>query len=342
MRNRTRGVPRGVAVVLAAAWLLAAAGCGVLKRNAVEGDHLVAVVMEGSHAGVIEPLLTRALERPLFTPQPETRFTLRRVPDDSIAEVARWQNIILVGALDSPDPASERVRRMLKGDVLAGVESGEYNVFRKRDVWARGQTVIVLVAATRAKLAAWVDTSGGEIYRLLSEDRDERMRRHLYGSHEPVALSDSLQKAHGWRLRIAHDYGLVASSRSPEYIRLRRRFPDRFITVAWRIGGPEEVTADTLLAWRNRIGRRFADPVRVNPVLLDIRTTTFNGLPAVEAHGLWETLGSLGGGPFVAYLFHSKGTLYLLDGAVFAPDRPKELFIRQLEVILHNFEPAAG
>jgi hypothetical protein len=99
------------------------------------------------------------------------------------------------------------------------------------------------------------------------------------------------------------------------------------------------VEADTLIAWRDRLGAHFADTVRVNPLELASRRVTLAGREAVKVTGLWETAGPLGGGPFVAYLLHDQGTLYLLDGQVYAPDRAKEPYIRQFEVILKTFQP---
>lgn len=325
---------------LLAAALLLTAGCGVLKRNATEGDSQLAVAVEGSFAPVVKPMIRQALERTIYTPQDERRFYTTFVTEDSLGPVSRWQNVLLVGALDSDDQISQRIQRMLSGDVLQGVRDGKFNVFRQKDVWARGQTVVVLVAPTRGELVDWIEKHGDELYNLFAEARDARMKKQMYSTMEQTELADSLQKAHGWTLRIPHDYGVVASEHAPyEFVRLRRFFPDRLITISWREGTMDDINVDTLVAWRNALGKAFADSQRVNTDMLQSRDVTLDGHDALEVHGLWETYGALGGGPFVAYLLYDNGYLYLLDGEVFAPDRAKEMYIRQLEVILQTFTP---
>ncbi|MDP8205822.1 MAG: DUF4837 family protein [Candidatus Electryonea clarkiae] len=313
-------------------------GCGGFKPGAVEGDKSVAVITEGSHAEIIRTLLTKTLEREILTPQPEKHFELFFGGDDSLSSYSLWSNVILAGALDSDDKVSARLGDMLKGESLEGVSQELYFIFRKQNLWARGQTVIFLVAATRADLALWIENNGDELYKILSDDRNERMKKTLFAHKEQKKLADSLRTAHGWSFRIQHDYQLVTSQRSPNIIRLRRRLPDRYLTVAWRIGDPKEVCIDSLIAWRNSIGKKFADPSKINKNYIKVTESSISDVPAVRVEGLWETIGNLGGGPFVSYIFHSGGTLYFIEGAVFAPDREKELFVRQLDIILNTFE----
>lgn len=300
---------------------------------------MLGVVVEGPQAGFLEPLVTAALERVLWTPREEYRFYLEFVDEDSLTRISRWQNVLLIGALDSNDRVSERVKRMLSEETAAKVGEGEYRIFRRRDIWARGQTVVVLVAPTTEELAEWLRDNADVLYTLFKEDRDERMKKQLYARLEQKEMSDSLREEHGWRLRVPSDFGIVASSSSPGYVRFRRMYPDRFMTVAWREGGPEDITLDGFVQWRNELGLLFADPCRTASNDLNSKIVRLGEYEVLEVHGLWETIGPLGGGPFVGYLMHHQGSLYLLDGLVFAPDRPKEMYIRQFEVILSTFEP---
>lgn len=182
--------------------------------------------------------------------------------------------------------------------------------------------------------------NGDDLFRTFSEIRDQRTMKQMFSMMEQKELEDSLRQAFGWSIRIQHDYRLVTVSKSPSYVRLRRILPDRILTIAWRIGSPEEVVADTLVAWKNRLGAGFADPVRMNEKYITPFQTSINGIQAVGVYGLWETISSLGGGPSITYLLYSDGTLYLLDGQVFAPDREKEPFIRQLRLICSTFQPS--
>ena len=221
-------------------WIAIAAlmlGCGTIKREAMEADTQLAVIAEGDINLEVQPILRKQMERPILTPQEEYRFDLSFAPDDSLKSYSRWQQVLLVGTLDSDDAVSKRIAKTLKGEVLAGVQSGEYTIFRKTDLWAKGQTVVFLVAQTKSSLIRWLQQNEHELYSVFSADRDARMKKQMFAMLEQKALADSLQKEHGWEMRLQHDYVEVASNRSPNFVRLRRMYPDRFLTVAWRIAG---------------------------------------------------------------------------------------------------------
>ncbi len=323
------------AAMLLAGWV----GCDLFKQNANEGDALLGVAVEGPVAERMEPRLRSALTRILHTPQAEQRFYLTFVAESELADVNRWQQVLLVGTLDGNDQISARVKRMLPDELKQAVRQGERRMFSQQDLWVRGQTVIVLVAPTLEELEHYLLERGDEVYRAFASDRRARMKKHLYSRLEQEEVADSLTRAHGWHLRIPHDYALAGASRAPNYVRLRRLYPDRFLTVAWRISDGDSLSLETLLAWRDELGRTYPDTARTTTVELDTQWVELGGRTALAAHGLWETVGPLGGGPFVSYLLQQGGTIYLLDGKVFAPDRAKEPYIRQLEVILNTFDP---
>ncbi|MBZ0264796.1 DUF4837 family protein [bacterium] len=314
-------------------------GCSSLKKRATEGDSMLAVIVKGNHSAVVKPILETSLAKPVFTPQPEPRFILQYGGKDSLQMVSKWQNVLVLGALDADDEVTEWVTGLLSEDVLGNISQQGQSIIRRDDLWSSGQTVIFVVGSTRVKLASWLANNGEELYKMFADARYERMKKQIYSQYEREELADSLQEEHGWHLRIQHDYAVAASERSPHYIRLRRFLPDRFVTIAWKPGEQEEVSGKTLIEWRNQIGLTYADPSKLVDEYLQMKETTLNGMPAIQAYALWETIGPLGGGPSVLYLLHSGGTLYLLEGMVFAPDRDKEPFIRQLEVILNTFEP---
>ena len=67
----------------------------------------------------------------------------------------------------------------------------------------------------------------------------------------------------------------------------------------------------------------------------------FNGEFAVKTRGLWEVKGDFMGGPFVNYSLVDKSgsRIVSLDAYVYAPKDKKRDFVRQLEAIIHTYEP---
>jgi hypothetical protein len=326
-------------MLLATILLVMAGGCSLFKPPAGEGDALVGVIVDGAQREVTEQLLVPALEVTVETPQAESRFYTKLGGLDSLRTVRRWQSIVVVGTLEGKDSVSAWLHGSLSPDAIKNVQSGRNKVFRRRDLWATGQTAVFVVTPDVRSLRLYLEENADVVYTILSQDRDERMKRQLYSQMEQKELADSLQQAHGWTVRIPNDFHLVVSHKDPDYVLLRRWLPDRFLLVAWTFGTPEDVTVDTLIALRNRIGKSYADPVRVNPLILHSKMVNLGGLEALRVEGIWETYGPIGGGPFEAYLLHDNGTLYLLDGSVFAPDRRKEPFLRQLDIIMNTFAP---
>jgi Domain of unknown function (DUF4837) len=314
-------------------------GCSTFKRQAVEGDSMVAVVVDGSHADDVFPMISTAIGKPLYTPQPEQLFYPLRFPEDSLGVVSKWANVLLVGCLDSDDNSSQRIKRMLDDNAEEMVAAGEMHIFTQNDVWVTKQTVVIVVAPTKSDLSAWLLENGSVLLKKFDEARTTRVKKQLYAVLEQTELSDSLQQNYGWYLRIPHDYQIVKTSSSPNYVRLRRWYPDRFVTVAWRLGDIEEVNIDSFLEWRDELGGMYADSSRVNPVILESKMVRVGDYNALKVHGIWETINSIGGGPFVSFLLHKDDTLYLVDGKVYAPDRAKEPHIRQLEIIFDSFIP---
>lgn len=332
--NQTTGL--WILLLLAAGML---GGCGTFKPAANEGESMVVIAVEDGVRRMTEDLVSELFRDELMTPLAEPRYQLRFASDDSLGFVTRWPNVLLLGTLDGSDAISQRIARMLDSEAEAQVRAGDTRVFRQRDVWARGQTVVVATAPTINELAVWLRENGEVMVDLLAEDRRARMHKRIYSSYEQTELADSLREEHGWSLRIPHDYLLTSSKRDPSFVRLRRMYPDRFITIGWRPGSADSLSAETLVRWRDELGLTYPDSSRTNTMVLDSAWTTLGGVQALEVHGIWETYGPLGGGPYVAYLLHKNGTLYLVDGKVFAPDRDKEPFIRHLEVVLATFEP---
>lgn len=326
----------GILLLLIAATLLTA-GCGTFKRDALEGDTILAIGAMGPTANLAREYLVPVLEKTIDTPQRESYFYTRIVPMDSIAQVTGWQNVVLMGTLDGKDSVSSWLSQRLSEEARAGVRSGQHVVFRRENLWVNKQMVVFIVGQDIPSLRRWLVDNGDVVFSLLFDARKERRKTELYARYEQKKLSKELQNDYGWHLRMPLDYKVVSESRDPDYIRLRRWFPDRFITVAWQFGTADDVTVDTLLAMRDRIGLKYDDPQQVNRDYVSSKWVDLNGHEALRVEGLWETIGPLGGGPFIAYLLHDGETRYLLDGMVFAPSKPKEPYLGKLDIILESF-----
>ncbi len=189
-------------------------GCEAAKLTALQADTQIALVVEGAGSLEIEALVSEVFERPIYTPTPEQHFYLTTGNDDSLKQYSKWPFVLLAGTLDSDDPVSLRLQKTLKGEVLEGVKSGQYTIFRKTDLWAKKQTVVFMIAPTMDDLKKYLVDNNTELYNIFNDDRIERQKTAMYSMYEQTDLSDSLLQAHGFKLRIQHDYALAKSNRS--------------------------------------------------------------------------------------------------------------------------------
>jgi len=80
--------------------------------------------------------------------------------------------------------------------------------------------------------------------------------------------------------------------------------------------------------------------MKTNAEFVFIRTMTFEGRTVIEARGLWEMKNDMMGGPFVSYsqVDSANNRVIVAEGFVYAPEKKKRPFIRQLEAAIQTLE----
>lgn len=109
---------------------------------------------------------------------------------------------------------------------------------------------------------------------------------------------------------------------------------------------PEDFSEQRFIAIRDSFmrenikGNEANQYVKTNPEFVYIRTTTFEGRTVIEARGLWEMKNDMMGGPFVSYsqVDSVNNRVIVTEGFVYAPEKKKRLFIRQLEAAIQTLE----
>ena len=325
--------PRLIPIIL----MLVVTGCGYKPRSQGEYSE-VAVFADRELRPAISKTLSQLLEIPIDTPQPEQLFYLRWPEWDDFSQYTERRNIILLGTLKGDGAVSNYVRGMLSSDALEGVRQGDYWYFAKDDAWARGQSLYLIVADDIRQLANRIKSDGESIYHTMRESVLQRLKSQLYASAERRKLADEIFDKYGFKLRIQHDYTIVLDSPEERLLRLRRFFPDRWLTVSWVEG--ESLSQELVERERNRINKIFNDPVYTYPEYNRFSPNDEIVSGGILLRGIWATESTTGGGPFFTYALPdmSQGRIYFIDGAVFAPDREKVPLLLQLEVMAQTFE----
>ncbi|WP_159949309.1 DUF4837 family protein [Polaribacter septentrionalilitoris] len=105
----------------------------------------------------------------------------------------------------------------------------------------------------------------------------------------------------------------------------------------------EETVADSIVAVRNRIGKKYipgSDPETMHMITEEAYTpstfdATINGKKAYETRGKWEVKNDFMAGPFINYNIIDKknNRIVVFEGFTYAPSVNKRAFIFELEAI---------
>lgn len=323
--------------------LMMLSGC-TREPEAVGSEIAVTVVADAALYKAIEPALVDALAREVYTPQPEYLLSLNYLPPGEINKVAVRPNIIMAGLLHGEDRVSKQVRGMLPAGTVEQIERGESFVFRKENPWAKKQLLLVLVGTDSTSLREQIESNADYLFEVLRSHIMKRTQEEMYSQYEQFDVEKMLLQKYGWQVRVQHDYHLWKEFPEKQFVMLRRTSPERWLFVTWEENAnPDVINKAWVLAKRAQIGRQFYENDRIADRYLTDKEGEFAGRRALILQGLWENEEKVAGGPFKAFAFYDEDArrAYLVDIAVFAPGKEKEVFLRQLEVMARTFQTAA-
>lgn len=318
-------------------------GC-MLKSEAVGSNHEVVVVVSSSTWDHVEDVVRSIFGQKIYTPQEEMIFTLRVVQPDEFDFYKKFRNVLILAPLNDQDEGGVLINSLVSGEVKAQIHSGEAYMFLKRDVWGRGQTIMILSGPDESSLVDHLLENGEEIFRVQESALNEKVEAWLYEKAEQTKLREKLYQTYGWSIRVPREYYLDQERPEDRFIFLRRTVPDRWLFVYWEeVEGPESLTEEWCLTRRAQIGTTFYRGDSVVEEYMQIDRVMFLDWDALCVKGLWQNrsaqAGYAAGGPFRSYCFYDAKTkrLYMVDIAVFAPGMSKEPYLRQLDIMAHTF-----
>ncbi len=320
----------GIAVVL-----------GACRAPQPFGDRNSLIVRgESGLLAEVDSVMMAALERRIFTTRPERTFRVTFVAStDTLWNKFRlWQQVILLGSSEDQD-----IKRVAGSANAAQLEAPA--LFQARDVWARGQTVTVLLLP-REDQARALESLLPDLYSLLDGQYEAWVRRRMYASGVNDTLSEILSDF-GFTLELPTVY---AFGREDSVFRFRNVYPNpatllRSITVVSRTG-VQEVEAESLRSWRVSFGESYYDPPQdVEDLGIRFDTVEVAGAAAPQLRGVWHDLSDYpAAGPFIvrAVTCPQHDRTYYIDAWLYAPGKDKYPYVRQLEILLGSFRCAAA
>ncbi len=332
-------VPWSIALVTCA---LLGVGCGDHLPESVGPNQAIVVLADSSDWQTLEQPLRDVFEKVLYTPQPEKIFWVRHgdVTYFEQHEHKRRKNLLVAAPLDAPHPTARFLRSLLSPDVQSAVRAGTASISWKDDVWATEQ---ILLTATGKDLEALVENirmEADRLYRAVEEARDKRVKQLIYRYGERKELTARLARDFGWSVRVSFGYRIIEAYPDSGFVVLAKESPNRWLFVYWEDGiPPDRVTEEWCIQKRDEITRRFFDGDRIVAENVDVSQSEFSGKLAVSLQGMWENEANWTGGPFKSYAFVDVdlNRFFFVDVGVFAPNKKKEPYLRQVDLMAHTF-----
>jgi hypothetical protein len=281
--------------------------------------------------------LRRAVETPIHTVEPETVFSLVRAAVGDFQNVRLSANLLLVGALDSPDSVGEILRKLLTPETQEAVQRRESLVFARSDLWANRQRVTIVTAPDEETLVEFILRARDFLFETIYAPLAAKAVGRVYYRGGNKELRQVLHDEYGWSVLVPTPWHMVAAE-SESLVYFYKNEPDRHLMVYWE-EEQRSLHPDSCLALRERLVWRHYDEDEVDRSRTLSAHTMFLGRPALRLEGVWQNEKHIMGGPFRTYCFHSsaQNRFYLVDLNVFAPGREKFPYLAQLEGIAASF-----
>lgn len=242
-------------------------------------------------------------------------------------------------------------RNILK--TLVDPELAEAAAAVQRDLTARPQLVVTLQGPSNAALAAYVGAHADELLQVFeSAERDRAVEFNRSFGDAKVAAA--IEQRFGVKMAVPQGYLLAANE--PDFIWARFEYPTAsqgFFIYSYPYEGPQSLSAEALLAARNRFAARIPGPsdgsyMTTSTVFEpDYRMFRLEGRLWCEMRGFWDVEGDFMGGPYVSFttVDTERNRVFTLDGYVYAPDlkKPrKRNYVRGIEHLFYGIGfPAA-
>lgn len=312
---------------------------GCSKKNPVslgQSWEIYAVADEQDWQAV-GPIIKEALEKKIATPLAEKEYVVEHVLPQDLPKYMLMKNLLLISSLEPGTEMEKILNRALPDDALDKIKSSKEYLFVSRNNWAHEQFVTVLAAPGLENLKASVASYPDYLYTLFDRNRNERLREVLFfRTHGQV--EKRLKNTYGWTLKVPYGYEVVKEDAEKHMVQLSNHNPDRNIFVHWIENAGKVKLNEKFLRRKVNWLASFYHDAYVDREDYFVTRERLHDYETLAMIGLWKSDTELNGGPMMAYAFRDEthDRIYVVFANVFAPDRRKEPYLRELKMVLNT------
>jgi hypothetical protein len=277
-----------------------------------------------------ERLVIENVQQYNYVPQEEGTFEFIFAGDTALEQYKNHHALLLYGTLQD-----DIIRTILSKDAREATEKDTFTVFKKKDLWARGQIAIILAVNDPAYLERAFARYGQLIGQALEEHHYSRVKMNYYDAGISSGMKDRLKK-YGMTLDISDAWLIDSMYQADNFIVIHTHFPDR--SIFFHKGtNPPALDKGYALAKRDSLTARYYDGDYILQELTTAEPIEFANMRGIRLRGVWQNDSLVAGGPFLSYFLKSGDSLYVIDGIVFNPGERKTDYLTMIEVIMNSF-----
>lgn len=282
-------------------------------------------------------------EKEIYTPQTERLFEIERGDIEHFYDYkhAIRKSLLIISPIDAPHETGAFMREILSPEVQDAVRQNKTSVTWKKDVWATDQILMVVSGKDSESVVDNLWMSSDQLYEALQASVLNSIKERVYSFGERENVTKELAQNYGWSVNVPFGYRILEAYPDSGFVTLAKDNPNRWISVYWEDGvHPDLITDDWCIQKRDEITHRFFGGDRIVPGDVQVSQTDFKGQLAVVLQGVWENQKEWKGGPFKSYAFLNpdQNRFYFIDMGLYAPNKKKLPYLRQVDLITQTFQ----
>lgn len=238
-------------------------------------------------------------------------------------------------------------RNMLLVEIDPKLE--EAVVETRSDIWAKPQRIIKITAPNAE---SWVNTfdQHKEGFAILFNRSERERLMNIFRPTADYKIISEIEKTMDFKLLVPE--GFFVAKNTGNFMWIRKEVADYSQGILLYVrpyNDTADLSASRIIKVRDSLLQKYVPgPVDNSFMSTDKEFILPKSRPiaeyitdyAVETRGVWNVVGDFMAGPFVSYTIVDEryGRLITVEGYVYAPNKPKRDYLRQLEAILYTLE----
>ncbi|MGB9561354.1 MAG: DUF4837 family protein, partial [bacterium] len=240
--------------------LIGSISCSKNSRPSSGGSYNTLYIFADKDTRTItENVINSAFIKYIKTPEEEQVYFLEWVNFDSLENYKFKRNLIFLADFSITGDVSKWVVQALELSTRKAVLDGKEWLFVKKNLFAKDQLVLFLIAPTSKELALNIVMNSDMLYQIVDQSVNERVSDFLYSTgifgKENIKARRKLEQDWGFSMRIPQFYDL--EKWDTNFVWFRALKPERWVFVYFEKTADSTISMEYWLEKRNLVGKRY-------------------------------------------------------------------------------------